>query len=274
MEAAWWKGAALLDRSETDLTALEAVGELAAAARKFGDHDAAERALQRWSTALQHVGAAARPYGALMAWLVLQSAAVVADAAGIAQSAANLHTMQLASPEPLALAAAARQWQLVTEDHLDAGALAAASHALAAVGRSWEASQLAGLAATRSQDGAEARELLALARRLWAPRLPVAAPVSTSREAEPIPASVSTSASFATRSGPADQFGDPLTEREHEVAQLYVSGLSHREIGQQLFLARKTVENHLGNIHRKLTTTGRAELMAEYGRRYSRSTAT
>jgi DNA-binding CsgD family transcriptional regulator len=46
------------------------------------------------------------------------------------------------------------------------------------------------------------------------------------------------------------------------VASLAADGLSNREIAQALFLARKTIEMHLGRVYRKLDIASRDELAA------------
>jgi DNA-binding CsgD family transcriptional regulator len=58
-----------------------------------------------------------------------------------------------------------------------------------------------------------------------------------------------------------------LTETERRVAELAASGLTNREVGQQLFLAVKTVEANLARAYRKLGITSRAELGARMGPR-------
>ncbi len=45
---------------------------------------------------------------------------------------------------------------------------------------------------------------------------------------------------------------NPLSDREREVLQYVARGHSYREIGEQLFIAEKTVENHVRNILGKL----------------------
>ncbi len=52
-----------------------------------------------------------------------------------------------------------------------------------------------------------------------------------------------------------------LTNREAEVLDLVVSGLTCRQIGSRLFLSRRTVENHLHRVMRKLAVHNRAELV-------------
>jgi DNA-binding CsgD family transcriptional regulator len=51
-----------------------------------------------------------------------------------------------------------------------------------------------------------------------------------------------------------------LTSRETEVAHLVGKGLSNPEIATELFISRKAVEYHLGNIYAKSGLTGRQEL--------------
>ena len=51
-----------------------------------------------------------------------------------------------------------------------------------------------------------------------------------------------------------------LTSRETEVAHLVGKGLSNPEVAGELFISRKAVEYHLGNIYAKLGLRGRQEL--------------
>lgn len=56
--------------------------------------------------------------------------------------------------------------------------------------------------------------------------------------------------------GPADP-GEALSERERQILQLVADGLSNREIAEQLFLSRFTVESHVKRIYRKLAVSSR-----------------
>jgi DNA-binding CsgD family transcriptional regulator len=49
----------------------------------------------------------------------------------------------------------------------------------------------------------------------------------------------------------------PLSRREHEVLRLLAQGLSDRRVAEELVLARKTVEKHVGAVLRKTGTTSR-----------------
>ncbi len=53
----------------------------------------------------------------------------------------------------------------------------------------------------------------------------------------------------------------PLSDREREVLQYVARGLSYGEIGKDLFISAKTVENHVRNILGKLHLSRRADLV-------------
>ena len=53
-----------------------------------------------------------------------------------------------------------------------------------------------------------------------------------------------------------------LSEREQTVAQYVVDGLTHKEIGAQLYISPKTVEHHVAKIRQKLGASTRAEMLA------------
>ena len=55
---------------------------------------------------------------------------------------------------------------------------------------------------------------------------------------------------------------ESLTASERRIADLAAAGPTNREIAQQLYLTRKTVENHLSNVYRKLDIGSRDQLGA------------
>jgi DNA-binding CsgD family transcriptional regulator len=60
--------------------------------------------------------------------------------------------------------------------------------------------------------------------------------------------------------GPAQQ--GTLSDRELEVAELVVAGLTYKEIGERLFISAKTVEHHVARMRQRLGSSSRSELMA------------
>jgi two-component system response regulator NreC len=59
----------------------------------------------------------------------------------------------------------------------------------------------------------------------------------------------------------ADDGPGELTEREREVLGLIALGHTNAEMAKQLYLSLRTIETHRANIHRKLGTDSRAELV-------------
>lgn len=54
----------------------------------------------------------------------------------------------------------------------------------------------------------------------------------------------------------ADDF---LTTRERQILELVANGLSNREIAEQLFVSRYTVESHIKHLYRKLAVSKRTQ---------------
>ncbi|MFD1849087.1 EAL domain-containing protein [Oceanobacillus bengalensis] len=53
-----------------------------------------------------------------------------------------------------------------------------------------------------------------------------------------------------------------ISQRELEVFELILAGLSNKEISQRLFISEHTVKNHISHIFQKLVVTDRAQAMA------------
>jgi len=54
-----------------------------------------------------------------------------------------------------------------------------------------------------------------------------------------------------------------LTQRESEVLELMVRGLSNRAIGQRLYIGEETVKTHARGVYRKLEATDRSQAVAK-----------
>ena len=84
--------------------------------------------------------------------------------------------------------------------------------------------------------------------------------LGAARDADAAAAFLRTLGVRAARSGPRGV--GLLTKRELEVLGLLGEGLSNPQIAERLFLARKTVENHVASVLWKLGLSGRAEAAA------------
>ena len=63
--------------------------------------------------------------------------------------------------------------------------------------------------------------------------------------------------SVPAAAAPTVDQGEALSERERQILRLVADGLSNREIAEQLFLSRYTVESHVKRIYRKLAVSSR-----------------
>jgi DNA-binding NarL/FixJ family response regulator len=65
---------------------------------------------------------------------------------------------------------------------------------------------------------------------------------------------------------------DSLTPSERRVAQMAASGLSNRDIAQNLFITARTVEGHLTHTYEKLAITSGEQLRAALAARHNATT--
>jgi DNA-binding CsgD family transcriptional regulator len=233
---AWNRAEGVLLRHPADLFSLELVGELAITASRLGLWD-------RMAPKARELGDVVRSLGEPPLWLLplrwtgLQVALAVDDRDAVVRRAAEVEATKPVHPRLGALAEAARTWVAILGGTAEPDQVAAAAAGLSDLGLTWEASRLTGQAAIRSSDPAVTRSLLEQARDLKA-----ALPASDTSEAA-VTASV-------------------LSEREQMVAQYIVDGLTHKEIGAQLYISPKTVEHHVAKIRQKLGASTRAEMLA------------
>ncbi|MEM9745559.1 MAG: LuxR C-terminal-related transcriptional regulator [Actinomycetota bacterium] len=232
---AWSTAEPLLLAGSGDLFHLEVLGELLLAAERLGHRERSEpvrRALAEGTADRSHA------WHVPDRWLSVQLAVEADDADAVGRAAGGLRDAVERRRHHDALVAAADAWTVVIEGDpaaLDADRIEAAAQGLADRDLPWEASRLVGQAAIRVDDAAVARRLLERARQLHR------------------------SVDDGDDAAVADA---GLSEREVEIARLVVDGLTHKEIGSQLYISPKTVEHHVARIRRKVQATTRAEMLA------------
>ncbi len=221
-------------RHPADLFSVPFAGEILAGAGRTGQ---GER-FAIWAAEMREMlDALGRPplWETAHGWLRLQSAVAADDALAARVAAQDLRAIEALGSRLAALPRAATTWAAVLAGRVRAEEVRAAAADLGAAGLPWEATRLTGGAAIRARSPAVGRALLGHAREL---RLALPAPEGS----VPAPAL--------------------LSDRERQIASGVVAGLTHREIGAQLFISPKTVEHHVARIRQKLGAGTRAEMLA------------
>jgi DNA-binding CsgD family transcriptional regulator len=233
---AWERAEPALLRAQPDLFSLEALGELAIAAARLRT---AGTAIDKLSEAGAIVAALGHPplWELPLRWASLETAVAAEDTGAATQCATALASITPAHERLAGLAPAARAWVELLGGTIERDAVEAAAIGLTDAGLPWEASRLTGQAAIRTPDRTVARALLERARDL--------------KGQFPSP-----------EAGAAIPGPSALSEREQEVADFVLDGLTHKEIGAQLFISPKTVEHHVAKIRQKLGASTRAEMLA------------
>ncbi|WP_280212655.1 LuxR C-terminal-related transcriptional regulator [Nocardia cyriacigeorgica] len=245
---AWQAAQPLLDEVEADLLTLLPIGELWLASIRCDDEHRMTALVEGANTLLDRLGHPPA-WANLFHWYGVQ-AAIARERPD--ELLPHAHALKAAAESgdrhAGALAAAGRTWVLVLRGEVRADRVEAAVAALGAIGLSWDAARLAGDAALAAPDSATATSLLKLARTVRADARPSAlAPITPPRRA-------------ATSADTGDD--GLLSDRESEVAELVLLGLTYREIGARLYISAKTVEHHVARIRRRLGAGSRSELLA------------
>jgi len=148
---------------------------------------------------------------------------------------------------------------------VDAAAVETAARGLQAVGLGWEGSRLAGQAAIRTHHRGDMSALLGCARAVQA--APAgggsAAPAGPSERSGPAPRTPAARPGAETAPDPAaEPAPGTISDREREVAELVLAGLTYKQIGEQLFISAKTEEHHMARMRQRLGSESRGELFA------------
>ncbi|MFG3644261.1 LuxR C-terminal-related transcriptional regulator [Micromonospora sp. NPDC047762] len=247
LKRGWEQALEAVVRHPVDLFTLLPLGELAIAGARLGDLARLEPYLHQgrelldrldnpplWSVPLHWSGLHAA---------ILTGEPTIADGHVTALLAAAGHSRYAA-----VVAAAAESWVEVLRGVVDPMRVEAAARGLHDTGLCWDGARLAGQAAIRTADRRAMTTLLECARALQG------RPSGGQSGQTP-----TTGASTARVAGPT-QHG--LSDREYEVAELVLAGLTYREIGDRLFISAKTVEHHVARMRNRLNCANRTELLA------------
>jgi len=223
-------------RHPVDLYTLLPLGEFAVAAARLGDRDRVRPHLEQAWRLLADLGDPPFWSGALR-WNALHAAIVVGERDEAAVHADALGDTAEAGPYQAVLSSGADVWLAVLGGRVDAEEVEMAARGLHATGLCWDAARLAGQAAIRTTDRKDMVRLLECARGL--------------QGGGPEPAEEQT------------QGGVRLSEREVQVAELVVAGMTYKQVGDQLFISAKTVEHHMARMRQRIGATSRSDLLSQ-----------
>jgi DNA-binding CsgD family transcriptional regulator/energy-coupling factor transporter ATP-binding protein EcfA2 len=247
LRRAWLRAGEAVLRHPVDLYTFLPLGELTMAAARLRDPGRVAAHLEAARTLLAGLGDPPVWAGPLR-WAGLH-AAITADEPEVARGHADALRQAAERDEQFGmLAAAAQGWLDVLAGTIDPDAVEDAVHGLHGAGFTWDAARLAGRAATKTSDRA------AMVRLLDCARMVQGKPVTARR--------VSTSdipAVSAVEMPPEVS----LSERELQVAELVVSGMTYKDVGDRLFISAKTVEHHVARMRQRLGATSRSELLSQ-----------
>ncbi|WP_308286411.1 helix-turn-helix transcriptional regulator [Actinomycetospora endophytica] len=253
--ALWTRAREAVLRHAVDLWSLLAIGELVVVAGRLGQGAWLAPHAEAGDELLAALG---RPvlWAAPWHWCGFLAAVAAEDPPAAQHHAARLAD---AASDPAAhagslatlLARAARVWLHVLSGAVDLDEVTATTTALAEAGMAYDGARLAKEAAVRTTDKRVLAATLGLARGLVAG--PSSAPADPAPEAPAV-------RDAAPASAPRPCV---LSDREREVAELLLDGMTYREIGDRLFISAKTVEHHVGRMRQRLGSETRTDLFAD-----------
>ncbi|RAO07721.1 helix-turn-helix transcriptional regulator [Micromonospora noduli] len=247
LKRGWGQALEAVVRHPVDLFTLLPLGELAIAGARLGDLARLEPYLHQGRALLDRLG---NPplWSVPLHWSGLHAAILTGEPTIADEHVAALLAAAGHSRYAAVVAAAAESWVEVLRGVVDPTRVEAAARGLHDTGLCWDGARLAGQAAIRTADRRAMTTLLECARALQG------RPSGGQSGQTP-----TTGASTARVAGPT-QHG--LSDREYEVAELVLAGLTYREIGDRLFISAKTVEHHVARMRNRLNCANRTELLA------------
>ncbi|NMN99118.1 LuxR family transcriptional regulator [Nocardiaceae bacterium YC2-7] len=254
LTTAWQASHRVLDEVSVDLFTLLPLGELWLAAIRVDDEARIAHLIYEAGQLLARLddppawASTFHWYGVQAALLSEDPAALIPHATALKAAAQKRRASVANDQYAAALATAGRTWLHVLQGDFAPVEVEQCARTLATLGLSWDGARLASEAALRASNTASATALLQVARSLrQSPRR--------------VPPTVRTEVGAAVRTLPTSS-GGPLSDREGEVADLLVLGLTYREVGSRLYISAKTVEHHVARIRRRLGAGSRSELLS------------
>ncbi|WP_308214215.1 helix-turn-helix transcriptional regulator [Umezawaea endophytica] len=235
----WEQACEAVLRHPVDLFTFLPLGEFAAAAARLRDEHRLAPHLDAARVLLRELGDP--PLWAVpLHWGGLH-AAIIAEQTGVAEEhAAALAVHRGRTRYNAIVSDAAESWLDVLAGKVEPDRVEEAARGLHAAGQWWDGARLAGQAAIRTTD----RQ--AMVRLLDCARLLQGRPVG-GKKAEAVQVA---------------EVGQ-LSDREREVAELVVGGMTYKQVGDRLFISAKTVEHHMARIRQRLGCSSRGELLAQ-----------
>ncbi|MBV8995431.1 MAG: hypothetical protein JO287_17425 [Pseudonocardiales bacterium] len=250
LQTAWVAAREAIVRYPVDLFTLLPLGELAVAAARLREFDRVAPHLEQAQTLLERLGDPPL-WSAPLHWCGLHAAILREQPAAAQPHAEALMKAAKSSHYAAVLAAAGCAWMQVLSGDFASSEVESAARGLQSIGLANDGSRLAGQAAIRTTDRKVMVALLGCARALQASG-PGAAGSQVDGDDPPGP-----------QPTPRPAATPMLSDREREVAELILTGLTYRQIGQRLFISAKTVEHHVARMRQRLDVTSRDELFAQ-----------
>jgi DNA-binding CsgD family transcriptional regulator len=250
LRTAWDRAREALVRHPVDLFVLQPLGELTVGAARLREGGAVRAA---WAEAEALLAGLGDPplWRLTTSWHGLAAAVTAEDVPAAERHGALLEELAGTGPFATALATAARTWLRALAGDIVPTEVEAAARGLHRLGWAWDGARLAGEAAIRTADRRAMATLLACARSLSDNGRP-------GTDGAPV--------GLPTSGLPGDTGEVSLSDREREVAQLVLAGLTHKQIGARLYISSKTVEHHVARMRQRLGSGSRGELFAHLRR--------
>ncbi|WP_238412260.1 helix-turn-helix transcriptional regulator [Saccharothrix deserti] len=239
LKRTWEQACEAVLRHPVDLFTFLPLGEFATAAARLRDQHRLAPHLTAARNLLRDLGDPCL-WAVPLHWSALHAAIIAEETSVAEEHAASLAAYRDRSRYAGIVSVAAESWLDVLAGKVDADQVEESARGLHAVGQWWDAARLAGQAAIRTSDRQAMVRLLDCARLLQGRTTATAR-----KQPEPV----------------VEADAGKLSDREREVAELVVGGLTYKQVGDRLFISAKTVEHHMARIRQRLGCSSRAELL-------------